>query len=215
MCGRFAISIASFDQLEKFLFVLRGQEAQQGCAFPWPDGCAPDPAAVTGRDAIPRARSWRCWRPLPLAFVAIPVWMRRNLAGRSRTLINLRSEKLAAHEADAGLVRCLIPADGFYEWSPRGEAWLFRREDSALFAMAGLRDPADGTCAILTRPADPLVALVHHRMPFIPASGWYAAWLAGRPGLPVGCPEPLVGARLHTARPEMDGPDPQGLLFSD
>jgi len=174
---------------------------------------------VTGRDAISPGSKILAVLASSSAGVPVagfPVWgMRRNLAGRSRTLINLRSEKLAAHEAGAGLVRCLIPADGFYEWSPSGEAWLFRREDSALFAMAGLRDPADGTCAILTRPADPVVALVHHRMPFIPAAGGYAAWLAGRPGLPVGCPEPLVGARLHTARKAVDGPDPQGLLFPD
>ncbi|HPN81877.1 MAG TPA: SOS response-associated peptidase family protein [Spirochaetota bacterium] len=219
MCGRFALSIASFEQLEKFLFVLLGQEAHPGCVFPWPDGCTPDPAAVTGRDAIPPRSTILAVLAVPSAGVPVagfPVWgMRRNLAGRSRTLINLRSEKLAAHEAGAGFMRCLIPADGFYEWSPCGEAWLFRREDSALFAMAGLWSPLDGTCAVLTSEADGTVAPVHHRMPFIPAAGGYVAWLAGRPDLPVGCPEPLVGARLSTARTAVDGPDPQGLLFPD
>jgi putative SOS response-associated peptidase YedK len=87
--------------------------------------------------------------------------------------------------------RCLIPADGFYEWAgPPGAKWevLFRRPDDEPFFFAGLwtQDPADGDrgFAIVTTDPNPLVAAVpHDRMPVI--LDWESAkrWI-GREALP-------------------------------
>jgi putative SOS response-associated peptidase YedK len=84
--------------------------------------------------------------------------------------------------------RCLVPADGFFEWRKEGKArqpLLIRRKDQAPFAFAGLwerwKDPSEGTvvrsCTIITCPANELVALIHDRMPVILAPDDHARWL--------------------------------------
>jgi putative SOS response-associated peptidase YedK len=91
--------------------------------------------------------------------------------------------------------RCLIPADGFYEWNRRvtkiqrtvGEPCFFQMKNASPFAMAGLweewEDPMAGgkieTCSILTTRANDLVAPHHDRMPVIVPEGDYAHWLEG------------------------------------
>jgi putative SOS response-associated peptidase YedK len=82
--------------------------------------------------------------------------------------------------------RCLIPADGFYEWrpTPQGKQPLFYRLASGEpMALAGIWDCWPGptekvfTCAIITTAANPLVEPVHDRMPAIlPPEAW-DAWL--------------------------------------
>jgi putative SOS response-associated peptidase YedK len=82
--------------------------------------------------------------------------------------------------------RCLIPADGFYEWKRTGTAkqpWRFTMADREPFAMAGIWDlwtrgpvPRE-TCAIVTTDANELMAKVHDRMPVIIAPEHYQAWL--------------------------------------
>jgi putative SOS response-associated peptidase YedK len=101
-------------------------------------------------------------------------------------LINARSETAASKpsfkEAFARR-RCLIPADGFYEWRKgRGEAVHFRLRDRPLFAFAGLWEPggpdwATDACLILTTDANRLVAGIHDRMPVILPPAAYEAWL--------------------------------------
>lgn len=83
--------------------------------------------------------------------------------------------------------RCLIPADGFYEWQKVGKTKHpvhFRMTDSSVFAFAALWDVwTDGThkqitcCTITTEPNE-LVARYHDRMPVILAAEAYTAWLA-------------------------------------
>ena len=110
-------------------------------------------------------------------------------------LINARSETAATRPAfrDAfRLRRCLIPADGFYEWK-RGRdgprPFHFRRTDRRLMAFAGLWNPAllqsgieDGACVILTTDANALVAPIHDRMPVIVPHESYDTWLSGSAG---------------------------------
>ena len=87
--------------------------------------------------------------------------------------------------------RCLVPADGFFEWRKEGKArqpFLIRRRDHAPFAFAGLwerwKDPSDGTvirsCTIITCPANELVAPIHDRMPVILAPEDHAALARSR-----------------------------------
>lgn len=111
-------------------------------------------------------------------------------------MINARAETLAskpAFRAPFRRHRCLILADGFYEWQrPRnpGSAktpyWISLKSEEP-FGMAGLwatwRDPDEPelaplqSCTIITMPANPLVAPIHQRMPAILTQENEARWL--------------------------------------
>lgn len=86
--------------------------------------------------------------------------------------------------------RCLIPADGYYEWETIGKQklpWLYEVDEGAPFSFAGLWDswqpkeqPAADpllSTAIITTDANNLCAEVHDRMPVIVPEAAYAAWL--------------------------------------
>lgn len=82
--------------------------------------------------------------------------------------------------------RCLIPADGWYEWQKVGtrkQPWLLHLPEHRPFCFAGLWDlwqheqSVIESCTILTAPADPAIAHVHPRMPLIAAPDIWDAWL--------------------------------------
>ena len=84
--------------------------------------------------------------------------------------------------------RCLVPADGFYEWQKLGtkekQPYCFAMIDDSTFAFAGLwerwRNPAGEfieTCTILTTEPNSLVSDVHDRMPVIVKPEDYELWL--------------------------------------
>ena len=85
------------------------------------------------------------------------------------------------------LRRCLIPADGFYEWKRTARSkqpFCFEVADGELFAFAGIWDGwknPDGewikTCSILTTTPNAVTAAVHDRMPVILDPGSYDLWL--------------------------------------
>jgi putative SOS response-associated peptidase YedK len=105
--------------------------------------------------------------------------------------INARSETVATsgmfRQAFARR-RCLVPADGFYEWRRVGEKkqpMFMRRSDDALFAFAGIwerwtpdeeAEPVD-TVAILTTSPNDLMKPIHDRMPVILPVAEYDRWL--------------------------------------
>lgn len=103
-------------------------------------------------------------------------------------LINARAESLASRPAFREAFarrRCLIPADGFYEWRRIGRArepFHIRRADAAPIAFAGLwalgsaTEPR-GSCVIVTTDANDTVKKVHDRMPVILDPADYALWL--------------------------------------
>ena len=104
--------------------------------------------------------------------------------------INARAETVANKPAfrDAFVSRrCLLPADGFFEWSRRGkekQPFHFGMQDDSLFAFAGLwdrwRDPTATvieSCSILTTTPNSLLADVHDRMPVILPPENYDLWL--------------------------------------
>jgi putative SOS response-associated peptidase YedK len=124
----------------------------------------------------------------------IPYWAKDASIG-FRT-INARSEAAAEKPAFREALkkrRCLVPADGFYEWRKLGpkekQPYNIGMKDDGLFALAGLweiwRDPADQspgaapleTFTILTTSANPMLAEVHDRMPVILAPEDYDLWL--------------------------------------
>lgn len=103
-------------------------------------------------------------------------------------IINARAESLTSRapfrEAFAQR-RCLIPADGFYEWRRIGRArepFHIRRPDRAPMAFAGLWAPGSapdlrGTCVIVTTDANDTVRPIHDRMPVILRPADYGLWL--------------------------------------
>jgi putative SOS response-associated peptidase YedK len=106
------------------------------------------------------------------------------------TLINARAEGVATKPAFRTAVarrRCLIPADGFYEWTgpkARRRPFLLRPRDGGLIAFAGLwecwRDREGGeidTVAILTYAANATVTPLHDRMPVVLPPHAFEAWL--------------------------------------
>jgi putative SOS response-associated peptidase YedK len=118
----------------------------------------------------------------------IPHWA-KDASGAAR-MINARSETahtLPAFRDSMKLRRCLVPADGFYEWQRRGSAkqpFCFEVEDGELFAFAGLwerwRDPSGQwvtSCSILTTTPNAVTSAVHDRMPVILHPDSYDLWL--------------------------------------
>jgi len=105
-------------------------------------------------------------------------------------MINARSETAAAKPAFRDALkfsRCLVPADGFYEWSRTGKAkqpYCFEVNGGELFAFAGLWDSwrdargnAVETCSILTTAPNAVTSAVHDRMPVILDPDGYDLWL--------------------------------------
>ncbi len=118
----------------------------------------------------------------------VPPWARDPAAGRM--LINARAETVAdtpAFRTPFRERRCLVPADGYYEWKREGAAtqpYYIRPANQRPFAFAGLWEQwtrRDGTpmesCAILTTAPNALLAPIHHRMPVILHPADYEAWL--------------------------------------
>jgi putative SOS response-associated peptidase YedK len=109
-------------------------------------------------------------------------------------MINARSETAATTSAFRDALtnrRCLIPADGFYEWKKSGklkQPYCFEVNDGKVFAFAGLwdrwKDPSGQwikTCSILTTTPNAVTSAVHGRMPVILHPDCYDLWLD--PGL--------------------------------
>jgi putative SOS response-associated peptidase YedK len=178
----------------------------------------------------------------------LPGFGPRSGPSEGRLVINVRSETAATRapfrEAFAAR-RCLIPADGFYEWrqsDPLRQPYRIHRPDGRPFAFAGLWQPASpsstegaGTCAILTTRPNGVVSAIHDRMPVILAAALFERWLApdtlraDLEGLLGPCPDrELVAHPVSTRvnRPEHDDPaclEPvdvppggrQGRLFAD
>jgi putative SOS response-associated peptidase YedK len=135
----------------------------------------------------------------------IPSWAKDVKIG-SR-MINARSETVAEKPSFRTAFkrrRCLIPADGFYEWQKQanGKQPMFIRPadgEERPFALAGLweiwHDPDGGalqSCTILTTTPNELMADIHNRMPVIVEPEDYDLWLN---------PEPDPEQGLHLLRP--------------
>ena len=118
----------------------------------------------------------------------IPNWA-KDMSG-SAGMINARSETAITKPAfrdPMRLRRCLVPADGFYEWRKTGtskQPYCFEVNDGQLFAFAGLwdgwRDPGGQwirSCSILTTTPNALTSPVHDRMPVILSREAYDLWL--------------------------------------
>jgi len=106
-----------------------------------------------------------------------PVWMKTSKLAS----INAKAETVATSRMFQAALkhhRCLVPADGFYEWKAvpgqkRKQPYYLRLKGGGVFAFAGLYTAADtdaaapATCTIITTTPNDLVAAIHNRMPVI------------------------------------------------
>jgi putative SOS response-associated peptidase YedK len=117
----------------------------------------------------------------------VPSWSKDPKS--SYSLINARAETVAekpAYRTAFRRRRCLIPADGFYEWKQKDggkQPYHIRMKDGEPFGFAGLWEHWEGdgqvveSCSIIVTEANDLVRSVHDRMPVIVAPDDYRLWL--------------------------------------
>ena len=128
--------------------------------------------------------------------------------------INAKAETVATSGMFQDAVkhhRCLVPADGFYEWKAapgqkRKQPYYLRLKGGGVFAFAGLYTPAaaqgaaPATCTIITTTPNDLVAAIHNRMPAILERDDEARWADARvtdPATVLPCLKPLPSALME------------------
>jgi putative SOS response-associated peptidase YedK len=119
----------------------------------------------------------------PMRWGLLPRWYKDPNDGP--LLINARAETIATKPAfreAARERRCLIPADGFYEWQgakPPKTPYVIRPRGGGIVAFAGVWQDWQGipTCAIVTCDANAALAPIHDRMPVVIAPADFALWL--------------------------------------
>lgn len=172
---------------------------------------------VTRREGVARIESLAFGATLPAG----------EPDGRPLLVANARAETITSRPAFRDAVkhrRCLVPADGFFEWRRAGKErfpMLFRRRDEAPFFFAGLwrPAPAEGPASfvIVTTTPNELVSPVHDRMPVLLDEAGSRAWL-GEEVLPndriaaLCVPFPAAAMTAHAVDPRMnharhEGPD--------
>jgi putative SOS response-associated peptidase YedK len=193
MCGRFTLTVDPAELQEAF------------AGFTFPPKFAPrfniapsQPILAIPNDAKNKA-DFFVWG-------LIPSWATPALAGGAREdpsignrLINARGETLAEKPSFRGCFkykRCLILADGFYEWKSQPGTKIkvphfIHLQSRQPFAFAGLWDewhsPDGGilrSATIITTEPNELIATIHNRMPVILPSTAYAQWLDSAPQTP-------------------------------
>jgi len=128
------------------------------------------------------------WQFEKLRWGLIPSWSKDKAIGAR--LINARAETVAEKPAFRSAFRqrrCLILADGFFEWQKQAKGkqpFYFRQPSGQSFAFAGLweswkdEEKVIHSCTILTTDANHLMTSVHNRMPVIIHPADYETWIA-------------------------------------
>jgi putative SOS response-associated peptidase YedK len=196
MCGRYGASWGVDDLVEEFDVAAVDVPVEERLAPDWNVAPTKPVYAVINRRPRDQPDAEPSRRLVTLQWGLVPFWAKDPKVGAR--MINARietaAEKPAFREAFAKR-RCLLPADGFYEWyTPEGtkakQPFFIRRRGGGTLAMAGLyefwRDPEAPrnepsawlrTCTILTTTATDAVGHIHDRQPlFVPETA-HAAWL--------------------------------------
>jgi putative SOS response-associated peptidase YedK len=177
MCGRFTLRTPARDLVEVFELLREPELSPRYNIAPTQH------VAVIRQDGKSRQLSLMRWG-------LVPAWSKDPKAGPP--LINARSETIATKPSFRTAFkrrRCLIPADGFYEWQKKPDAktkvpHYIRMAKDRAFAFAGLWEiwcGADGSqlesCTIVTTEANELMRSLHDRMPVILPEEHFAQWL--------------------------------------
>jgi putative SOS response-associated peptidase YedK len=189
MCGRYTLT-RNEDIVEDLEASLEASAAHDEWWKPRFNVAPTQPAPVVVLDGGARKIELMRWG-------LVPFWAGHD--GKSAPLmINARVESLNAKQFFRDALerkRCLVPADGFFEWvsrdakakpakKPPPRPFYFHPRSHAIFAFAGLwartRDDRDHelhSFTIITGKANDLVRPIHNRMPIVLAPGDYEAWL--------------------------------------
>jgi putative SOS response-associated peptidase YedK len=205
MCGRYASSRKPEDLVEEFeISVSGGNRVDEALAADY--NVAPtkpvyavmerSPSSRDDPDPEPPQRQLRV-----LSWGLIPSWAKDPTIGNR--MINARMETVAekpAYKRAFASRRCLLPADGYFEWYPTQvtgksgkpvkQPFYIHPQDGGVLAMAGLYeiwrnpDKADDdpdrfrwTCTVLTTEAEDAVGHIHDRMPLMVERDRWSAWL--------------------------------------
>ena len=200
MCGRFA-QFADFKDIKERFYT---KDKKSELLLPFKNyNCAPGDKILVVREENGREIDAFSWG-------LVTDWTRE----KHINLINIRSDTLMNKETFLRLLkqkRCLIPADGFYEWKKDGnekKPYYIYMADKKLFAFAGLwnswvspEGEETKSCVIITTDANELVAPIHNRMPVILPEDKLDIWLSKSPGekelLDLLKPYPSSLMRLH------------------
>jgi len=181
MCGRFTLTVDE------------GELNQQFPDFAFPQGVAPRYNIAPGQPVLALANDDKRTADF-FTWGLIPSWAKDPAIGNR--MINARAETLAEKPSFRGSLkykRCVIFADGFYEWkavagSKAKVPHYVKMKDEAPFAFAGLWDnwqSPDGSlirsCTIITTAPNPLMAAIHNRMPAILEHHDIPSWLDSAP----------------------------------
>jgi putative SOS response-associated peptidase YedK len=219
MCGRFTLTLDAHQLQAAFPWVIMPEEGDVTARY----NIAPTQPVA----AIPNEEPYRLDH---FYWGLVPSWS-KDVAIGSR-LINARSETLAekpSFRAAYRRRRCLIPADGFYEWQSlpgrkNKQPVLIRMRSQEVFCLAGLweiwQSPEGSelrSCTILTTRPNELVAPIHDRMPVILPAAAYRTWLSPNEETPAALqgllePYPAAEMALHPVsaavnNPAHDAPD--------
>jgi putative SOS response-associated peptidase YedK len=181
MCGRYRLTAK-----ERYLRDHFGLDEDPSWTPRW--NIAPTQSVpVVRQDTVSAKRSFQLLR-----WGLIPSWAKdRSIAAKTINAVSETAADKPAFRDALRLRRCLIPADGFYEWQSSGpkqkQPFSIGMTNGSVFSFAGLWESwtdANGgvveTCTILTTKPNSLVADVHNRMPVILKPADYGLWLDTR-----------------------------------
>ncbi|MEM8592985.1 MAG: SOS response-associated peptidase [Pseudomonadota bacterium] len=191
-----------------------GIEAWAGVA-----GCpeqAPRRNVAPGQDVL--ALTDNGWRDMRWGLIPQG---RKNARGRPvmEVMVNARSETVFDKSAFEGVARCLVPADGWYEWTGekrKKQPWRITRASGEPLAFAAIYDVWQGPggievpqVATVTCEPNADVRDIHHRMGVILAPGEFETWLSGDQEAAAALMRPLADGSLTVAKADdvdWDGP---------
>lgn len=198
MCGRFVSTRSPEDLVRRFHVTDWNREEVLEPSW----NVAPTDKVWAVLERAPRGGGTVRRQLRPLRWGLVPSWAKDAKSGAR--LINARVETVAEKPAFRSAFvkrRCLLPADGFYEWQQirvsdrskvRKQPYFISQEDGEVMALAGLyefwRDPSVAedddpaawwtTCTIITTEATDAAGRIHPRMPLAVAPDRHDAWLA-------------------------------------
>jgi putative SOS response-associated peptidase YedK len=204
MCGRYASSRRPEDLVEEFEVVADRTPAPLAADYnvaPTKEVYAVVERPPSKDSPEPPERQLRV-----LTWGLVPSWAKDPSIGNR--MINARMETVAdkpAYKRAFAVRRCLLPADGYFEWYPTSQTtkagkpvkqpFFIRPADGGVLAMAGLyeiwRDPSRSeddperfrwTCTVLTTEAEDSLGHIHDRMPLMVERDRWAQWLDPRVG---------------------------------
>lgn len=216
MCGRYASSRSPEDLVEEFEVVADRTPAPLAADYnvaPTKEVYAVVERPPTKDSPEPPERQLRV-----LTWGLVPSWAKDPSIGNR--MINARMETVAdkpAYKRAFAVRRCLLPADGYFEWYPTSQTtkagkpvkqpFFIRPADGGVLAMAGLyeiwRDPSRAeddperfrwTCTVLTTEAEDSLGHIHDRMPLMVERDRWSQWL-----------DPRVGGELSLLVPAAPG----------